>query len=519
MNTRMILVVALAFLGAATGCKSVLHHPTKKSSARLGEETPLYRELTSLPQPQEPIVAAVYKFRDHTGQYKPSENGASWSTAVTQGATSILIRALEESGWFVPIERENLSNLLNERKIIRSSRAQYQENPAPLPPLLFAGVVLEGGIVSYQSNVVTGGAGLRYFGAGASGQYREDKVNIYLRAVSTSNGKILKTVYTSKTILSQVVDVGLFRFVKFERLLEVETGYTYNEPSDMAVTEAIEKAVIALVIDGAQEGLWQFGDKEQAWSSKVVKDYMEERESRMSVDEFGKRMHEDLRGKFGIGINGGGWLYAGDYPDAKLKPYYEMSLNYNFTPKFSLALNAGKGELAVDKGFSQEYYNTELLANYRFAEDYKFTPYLFGGISVMKAGDLSSFSTDQLSYHAVLGLGFEQSLNRSFDLNFGIYNSYCFNDELDGEIQGNYNDFFWGAKVGLRYYPRRRRKESQVPEKSPVIPAPAQPQEQKVPEEGVMPQGAETQGEVPQGTVQPSNSNPNSNPDIDDEDE
>src|SRR5690606_3201581 len=224
MKFRVLLYTSCLAVILFASCKSILHQPMKKSEARLGEETPLYSELTSLPKPTDPIVAAVYKFRDNTGQYKPSENGASWSTAVTQGATAILIRALEESKWFMPIERENLSNLLNERKIIRSSRAQYQDNPAPLPPLLFAGVVLEGGIVSYQSNVVTGGAGLRYFGASASGQYREDKVNIYLRAVSTSNGKILKTVYTSKTILSQMVDVGLFRFVKFEKLLEFETG-------------------------------------------------------------------------------------------------------------------------------------------------------------------------------------------------------------------------------------------------------------------------------------------------------
>ena len=95
-------------------------------------------------------MTAVYKFRDQTGQYKPSDNGANWSTAVTQGATTILIRVLEESGWFIPIERENISNLLNERKIIRSSRAQYEKNEdVLLPPLLFAGVILEGGIISY----------------------------------------------------------------------------------------------------------------------------------------------------------------------------------------------------------------------------------------------------------------------------------------------------------------------------------------------------------------------------------
>ena len=104
---------------------------------------------------------------------------------------------MTNSGWFIPIERENLSNLLNERKIINSTRAQNNDSNA-LPPLLFAGILLEGGIVGYDTNIITGGAGLRYFGIGGSGQFRKDQVTIYLRAVSTQTGRILKTVHTTK---------------------------------------------------------------------------------------------------------------------------------------------------------------------------------------------------------------------------------------------------------------------------------------------------------------------------------
>ncbi|NLO02658.1 MAG: curli production assembly protein CsgG, partial [Bacteroidales bacterium] len=199
-------------------CSPYFHQPLDVREAELGPETPQKRELLELPEPQEKIVVAVYKFRDQTGQYKASEIGASWSTAVTQGATNILIRALEESGWFIPIERENISNLLNERKIIRSSREQYEGNSnILLPPLLFAGVLIEGGIVSYETNVFTGGAGVRYFGADASAQYREDRVSIYLGAVATSNGKILRTFYTTESELSQEVSIGVFRYVKVKR--------------------------------------------------------------------------------------------------------------------------------------------------------------------------------------------------------------------------------------------------------------------------------------------------------------
>ena len=128
------------FVGMIASCSPYFHQPFGTRKAELGAETQLKRELLELPEPQEKIAVAVYKFRDQTGQYKASETGANWSTAVTQGATNILIRTLEESGWFIPIERENIGNLLNERKIIRSSREQYEGNSnIMLPPLLFAG--------------------------------------------------------------------------------------------------------------------------------------------------------------------------------------------------------------------------------------------------------------------------------------------------------------------------------------------------------------------------------------------
>ena len=71
------------------------------------------------PLPKEKIVVGVYKFRDQTGQYKAIENGASWSTAIPQGTTTILIKALEDSKWFQAIERENIGNLL---KVLRTRK-------------------------------------------------------------------------------------------------------------------------------------------------------------------------------------------------------------------------------------------------------------------------------------------------------------------------------------------------------------------------------------------------------------
>ena len=160
-----ILVVVLSVL--ASGCTTAVQ-PYETDRAHPGIESEARDDLTALPPPKDKLVAAVYRFRDQTGQYKQKERGSTFSTAVTQGATSILVSALKDSGWFVPIERKGLSNLLNERDIIRSIRAQHSEGSGQLSPLLYAGVMLEGGIIGYDTNVITGGGGLRLLGIGGS---------------------------------------------------------------------------------------------------------------------------------------------------------------------------------------------------------------------------------------------------------------------------------------------------------------------------------------------------------------
>src|SRR5690606_28845656 len=138
--TKLCIVFA-SFL--MVSCGAYYNQPLGNQDARIGETTNQTKKLYTLPDPAEPIIAGVYNFKDQTGQYKSIEAGSTFSTAITQGATTILIKALQDSKWFRPIERENLNNLLNERQIIRSTREEHRRvndnSPTRLPPLLFAG--------------------------------------------------------------------------------------------------------------------------------------------------------------------------------------------------------------------------------------------------------------------------------------------------------------------------------------------------------------------------------------------
>ena len=254
--------------------------PIRSTEAELPYKTQIIDELRSLPPAKDKVIVAVYKYKDQSGQYKPASTNVSYSTAITQGATAMLIKALQDAGkgdWFRVLERESLSNLMNERKIIRNTRKQYLGKNAntntALPPLLYAPIILEGGIVSYESNLITGGVGAKYLGIGGATEFQRDSVTVYLRAVSVKTGEILTSVTTSKTIFSVKVDAGVFKFVSFKELLEIETGFSSNEPPQMAVLEAIEKAVYNLTIDGAIKGLWAFKDEEKA--KPFIKEFKE----------------------------------------------------------------------------------------------------------------------------------------------------------------------------------------------------------------------------------------------------
>jgi len=288
---RLLVTLLISTFVSLSGCKEVdlALTPTR---ATIGYTTTIHNDLISLPSPQQKVVVAVYKFRDQTGQYKTSAAATTFSTAVTQGATSMVNKALEDSGWFIPIEREGLPNLLNERKIIRSTRLQAEAEGGPklgaLPPLLYAGVLLEGGIIGYDTNYITGGAGVRYFGIGGSGQFRKDRVTIYLRLVSTKNGQVLKSVSTTKSILSKEVDIGVYRFVSVKRLLEAETGLSTNEPATMCVMEAIEKAVYDLIVEGIKDGIWGLADPEDI-NHPVIQNYLREKRRSEKIVTYDKK--------------------------------------------------------------------------------------------------------------------------------------------------------------------------------------------------------------------------------------
>ncbi|GAB3900417.1 CsgG/HfaB family protein [Spirosoma agri] len=442
------LLVLTTLVSLLSGCTAFFYQPTGPRRARVGEETPTTTSLRQLPPAKEKIVAAVYKFRDLTGQYKQIETGSTFSTAVTQGTTNILLKALEESNWFVPIERENVSNLLNERKIVRSSVAQFKEGEN-LPPLLFAGIILEGGVVSYDANIITGGGGLQYFSAGGSTQYRQDRVTVYLRAVATKTGKILKTIYTSKTILSQTVNASLFRYVTFKRLLETETGLTTTEPGQMAVTEAIEKAVEGLIIEGVRDGLWAAEDKQAGPMKKVLDAYQTEKTRMSETDVYGIRPEIDAP-LITLQPYAGVMRYYGDYARHTIKGAYGASLAVNLSSKFGIQIDGGTGMLASEGAFSTRIASLEGNLVFTPTPFQRWSSLLFiGGGMVSRAGTTPFNWQGDRYAQAQGGVGIQYSSGGLIGFRSTISYNQPFTDALDGIVAGARNDYYLRGTLGI----------------------------------------------------------------------
>ena len=253
---------------------------TNKASFDVKTQTVAYKDLSSVKAPEgDPVIIAVYDFLDMTGQKKPGGNFASMSSAVTQGSYQLLIKALQDAGdgkWFRVVERSSLASLLQERKLIRTTRQLANgENAEPLPALLFAGAYITGGIVGYDSDIKSGGIGARVLGIQANKQYREDIVTIILRLVNVQTGEVVITTTVEKTIVSTSTGSDVFKYFDADTMLvEIEAGYAKNAPVTFAVRKAIEKGVVDLIHLGAQKELWKFSVDEVV-EVPQIKDYVD----------------------------------------------------------------------------------------------------------------------------------------------------------------------------------------------------------------------------------------------------
>lgn len=275
MKQILIVLSVLILSGCAVTQKQGVEHKPEVAVNKM------QKEFDTLPAPAgKKVTVAVYSFADKTGQRKPTPGIASLSSAVTQGGEVFLIKALQDVGrgqWFDVVERVNIDALTKERTIIRQMREAYEGKDAkPLMPLMFAGIIMDGGIIGYDSGSESGGAAYRFLGIGPQTQYSKDTVTVSLRAVSVNTGKVLAAITVTKIVYSTADSVAVLKYIDNKNILggvfgnannvnsltgsvfEFESGLTINEPGTLAVKATVEAAVVELIKEGEKKGVWEF---------------------------------------------------------------------------------------------------------------------------------------------------------------------------------------------------------------------------------------------------------------------
>ena len=465
------------------GYATVLQQPLHAQPVSSTEEKPTLAYFPKLPPPKEKVVAAIQKFRSLTDKYKQVGTSLTETaplTAATQNLTNILLSTLEESGWFTPIESGNVISLLNERRITGQNVSQQKAGES-LPAGPSANLFIEGGILSHDVNTITDANADQYFGRGIS-RYQQDRVTVYLRAVSTRSGKILSTIYTAKTILSKPVDERTFRYISFKRPGEAETGLTSTTPGELAVTEAIRKAVQGLIIEGVRDGLWVTDESSSTAMRVVISTYEQEKTDVNEPDLFGIQPAKGLFHRrpqidapvISVHPYAGILRYSGDYARRDTKGAYGASVEMFLTPAFGVQVNAATGSMASRDAFSVNLTSLEGNLVLRPLPYQRWTPIFFGGMGLMSRSRSSPFELYGPKYGQVQGgVGVQFSPNNA--IGFRSTLSYCqpFTDALDGKITGSHKDYHTRFTLGLVIHAGRF-----LPKTKPIVLRPAASQSQ-----------------------------------------
>ena len=203
--------------------------------------------LAALPEAESKVPIAIYAVTDSTGQFKGDRTGVS-SSVVTQGATEMLITALNRSRQFVVLERARFGDFMNEQNLVTNNRIVEGQGPE-IGAMTGANYVITGAVTEYQVDMYTGGVGLRIAGKGGSQEYARASCAIDLRVVDTTTGEIIWAESLKGEILGEKIGLELFSFLG-KNIVEFETGKGKQQVINLVVRTLLEEAVFKLVTSG-----------------------------------------------------------------------------------------------------------------------------------------------------------------------------------------------------------------------------------------------------------------------------
>ncbi len=221
----------------------------KKVDIPIYNVTDMSSYLKNLPKPINKIAVAVYGINDRTGQYLQKDNGTSNSTAISQGATDMLIGSLVKSGQFVVADRSILNPFMTEQDLKRKKYQSFNSNePFKLDKLIESRYIITGSITEYGI-IDTGGTRVKINGKGLNGENAIAYAALDLRVVDSETNEVVYTVSLKDGITGEKKGLDILSFFGGDILVDLESGVGYQEPINLVVRRLIDAAVYDMSVN------------------------------------------------------------------------------------------------------------------------------------------------------------------------------------------------------------------------------------------------------------------------------
>lgn len=170
------------------------------------------------------------------------------------GLSDLLTSALVESGQFIVVERETLSDVLSEQKLTASGLVN-QEGAATPGSLIGASLLIKGAVTEFNEAAGGGGFGIGVAGVGVGLKSRKATVGLDIQVIDATTGQVLASYPVRENITSKSVGVDATK-------LGVNTGF--SQFLQTAIGTAARKAITTAV--------QRFADAaaSRPWTGRVV---------------------------------------------------------------------------------------------------------------------------------------------------------------------------------------------------------------------------------------------------------
>ncbi len=250
--------------------------------------------------------------------------------------------------------------------------------------------------------------------------------------------------------------------MNFQRLLEVETGYTKNEPVQLAMKDAIEKAVEALIIEGIQDKLWSTKSGE-AVNKELVSNYLQEKkeeESRLLYD----RAQIENNTTNSLSITANAPTLRGDYSKKKLG--YGFSLGYlrSLSKNLSLQLQGSYAHMETGNSFEKDFLDLALNAQYLMLPYDDISPYAFLGFGYLFDLDGSGNGIPKAdpAPKVQVGAGVIFKVSQRIDIKVFAESDFSFSDKLDLIESGKRDDYYFNFGAGINFHLGKPKTEETI---------------------------------------------------------